>query len=301
MNKSTLRLLLALVLAALAAPAWAAGEAKMYVITDWELGNLMVPGFCSGKSIPDWDDMVDGWYNSIDDLGIFVKDGRQVNGTFTRSLLCDPDAIAGCTDNTRLDDADVAMIGLHGGDSGKHWRGSLRQDGTPSASADCRIDAAEASGGEMFVGDTDLEYLHLSSCHSMDDDNLSNTRYWFQDPVDSPGNGQRLHMATGFHGIMWISSGRDDDYEDFGWGGHMLLGSIWMDEMYDSGVNGEYEQCPVAYSVGPSLDNCVHRLTTEGYMNLDPTLQADPTSINYWCVQYYDGCDPKNESPFSLP
>jgi hypothetical protein len=302
MNKSTLSLLLAVALAVLASPAWAAGEAKMYVITDWSPGNLALPGGCKGNNIEDWDDMVDGWYDAINDWGVFVKDGRWVDGVFNRSLLCDPDSgVSGCSDNTRLDDADVAMIGLHGSDSGNHWQGSLRYDGSPTNPADCRIDAAEKSGGEMFVGDTDLEYLHLSSCNSMDDDNLTQTRRWFQDPVDSPVNGQRLHMATGFHGFMWISSGRADDYEDFAWGGHLLLGSVWMDEMYDSGINFAYEQCPVAYSVGPSLNNCVHRLTTEGYLNLDPALQADPTSINFWCVQYYDGCEPKGETPFNLP
>lgn len=301
-STSTLRLLLAVVLAVLASPAWAASEAKMYVVTNLNLGNFGVPGYCTGKSISEWDDMLDGWYDAIDDFGVFFKDGKQVDGAFTRSLLCDPDAIPGCSDTVNLDDADAAIIGLHGSDSGNHWRGTLRHDGTPAANSDCTIDAAETGSGEMFVGDTDLEYLHLSSCNSMDDDNLSETRRWFHDPVDSPVNGQRLHMATGFHGFMWISSGYADDYEDFAWGGHILLGSAWMDEMYGWGINFAYEQCPVAYSVGSSLNNCVNRLTAEGYQNvIDPALKTDPSSINYWCVKFFDGCSPKGELAFDLP
>jgi hypothetical protein len=93
------------------------------------------------------------------------------DGNFTRALLCDPDTgLPGCDDGNHLDDADVAIIALHGSDVNRHWRGALRFSGGPP-NGDCGIDAPEAGSGEMFLGDSDLEFLHMSSCHSMDDDN----------------------------------------------------------------------------------------------------------------------------------
>lgn len=280
-----------------ASPAWPAGEAKMYAITDWSLGNYGAPGACAAGNRPDWDDMADGWYDAVDDYGFFFKDGRLVNGNFTRSILCDPDTgLSGCDDGDRLDDADAAIVALHGSDVGKHWRGALRFDGSPNFS-DCGIDAPEGGGGEMFLGDADLEFLHLSSCHSMDDDNLSETWRMFQDPVDSPKNGHRLHMATGFHGLMWIGSGRSDDYANFAFGGQFLMAYSWLDSLYDWDVNGDgYEQCPVAYAIGANESDCVNRLTTEGYGHI---INPDP-KISYTCALWYEGCDPKGDGPFSL-
>ena len=276
---------LALVVAILPQPAAATHlEAHMYVVTDWSLE-------CGGSARPYWDDMVEFWYDEIDDHGWDHQDR-----SWDRDPFCDPDTgLANCRDWEYVDDADAAMLGMHGGDSGNHWRGSLRRDGGASVN-DCRIDANESGGtDEMYLGDWDLEFLHLSSCNSMDDDNLSNTWRYFRDPFDSPGHGRRLHQADGFHGFMWIGGCCDDQYEDFAADAHTVsIRDAWIDNMYVTGINGYATQCPVAYAVGTTADDCLDRLRNERYNNV----YSDPGSINYYCYTYYVGCDPDGEGPF---
>lgn len=282
--------------ACLAAPALAGPpdlEGKMYVITDWSGSDS--DNYCEGRDVEAWAEMLDGWYDAVNDYGKVFKDGRMVNGDMKATIFCDPDSRAGCNDVARLDDADVAMIGLHGIDRGEHWAGLMR---TPWQSR-CRVDAPERLVGPddelVQLGDTDLEFFHMSSCESMNDEHWDNTRLMFSDG----GSSNRLHIATGFHGVMWISSGRDDDYEDFALDGHFALASAWTDHLYDDGIgDGNYEQCPVAMSVGSSSNACAVRLATEGYL---VPQNPDPGGVNWYCTSYYDGCDPKAETPLTPP
>jgi hypothetical protein len=48
------------------------------------------------------------------------------------------------------------------------------------------------------MGDNQTEFLHFSSCNSLDDDYMPTLWRLFEDP-DSALNGRRLHQATGFH------------------------------------------------------------------------------------------------------
>jgi hypothetical protein len=283
---------IALSLIAAAAPVVAEHlEAKAYIITDWIAE-------CSANDIPYWDDMIDYWYDEIDDHGWYSKDGFIVNGEMDRDRFCDPDTgLANCADHLSTEDADALMIGLHGSDSGNHWQGSLRKNGGASVN-DCRIDAPDGDGvaEEMFLGDVDVEFLHLSSCYSMDDDNLPFTWRMFQDPVDSPVNGLRLHQATGFHGLMWIGGCCDDQYEDFADDAFdVSIKSAWMDNMYVTGINGSATQCPIAYAVGTNSTDCFNRLNTEQYDNIF----GDPGNVGYYCYYYYVGCDPSGETAFT--
>ena len=266
-------------------------EAKAYVITDWIAE-------CPANDIPYWDDMVDYWYDEMDNHGWYHKDGFSVNGTMDRDRFCDPDTgLANCNDHLYTDDADALMIGLHGADSLNHWQGALRDDGGNSVN-DCRIDAPDGDGAneEMFLGDVDTEFLHFSSCNSMDDDNLPYTWRLFQDPVDSPVNGHRLHQATGFHGFMWIGGCCDDQYEDFADDAFdVSIKSAWMSNMYVTGINGSATQCPVAYAVGTNSSDCFNRLGNERYNNIF----SDPGNIGYYCYSYYAGCDPSGETAFT--
>lgn len=268
-------------------------EAQMYVVTDWIAE-------CQQNDVPYWDDMVDYWYNEIANHGWYHKDRRFVNGELDRDLLCDPDSgLANCNDGDFMDDGDAVMLGLHGGDSGNHWRGALRRNGGASVN-DCFIDASDGDGAaeELRAGDVDTEFLHFSSCNSMDDDNLPFTWPLFQDAVDSPNNGRRLHQATGFHGFMWIGGCCDDQYEDFAADAFSVsIKDAWMDNMFVTGINGSATQCPVAYAVGANRNDCFNRIDTERYNNVF----SDPGSIGYYCYYYYAGCDPSGETAFVNP
>jgi hypothetical protein len=265
-------------------------EAKVYVVTDWPAS-----GTCEASDRPSWDDMAFAWYDEIGDGPVFFKNGSWTNGSLSRSVLCDPDSPQSpCTDDSHIDDADAALLAFHGSDSGNHWSGALRVQTGP----DCRIHAPEgASTDALFVGDVDLEFLHLSSCNSMDDDNLKYAWRMFQD-VDSASNGNRLHQADGFHGVMWISEGRADDYEDFAEDAHYVsIRTAWLDNLYDDEVQDIYEQCPLAYAVGTTFADAKARLSGERYTNI----YSDPGPIAYVAFATYLGCDPKGDDPFVDP
>jgi uncharacterized protein DUF6345 len=269
-------------------------EAKLYVITDWPFSTLA----CSANDVPDWDDMTLAWYDELKAHPYYFGDGVWTNGSLSRQQLCDPDSgLSPCTDYDRVDDADAAMIAVHGTDVQNHWAGSL----LVQTGSDCRIHAAEGAASDaLFVGDKDLEFLHLSSCYSLDDDNLNYVRHIFED-VDSASTGRRLHQLDGFHGVMAISSSRDGDYEDFADDGHYTsIADAWTDNMYDSDVSYEDAdgaQCPVALAIGSSGAEAQVRLLLENYA----TSFGDPASNNYIAYQFYDHCRPYAEDSFDDP
>jgi Family of unknown function (DUF6345) len=270
---------------ALAAPhaADARFEAKMYAVTVWN-------GGCGGSTRNDWDDMVASWYDAITNVGFsifgwcvtghcddaFSRDGSSVNGNIVNSLFADVNVVAWGNDTPNLDDADVAMIGLHGADSAGVWSGSMRVDEAGGGDCNLRRD-------EMQIGDSDLEFLHLSSCNSMDANQWSS---WWQ------GFG-RAHQVDGFHGFMWIGSSLISNYGNFAndaFGGS--ISNSWLDNHYVPNISGTDDQCPVAYAVGANQQDAVNRLFNERYDNVF----SDPSSIGWWQVTYIAGCDPANET-----
>jgi hypothetical protein len=263
-------------------------DIQMYAITDWI-------SECSAGDRSGWDAQVRSWY----DAAALFGHNRQlsfVNGNFNRNLLCDPDTgLAGCDDAAWGDSGDAVMLGLHGRDSGNHWAGALRRNGGAAVN-DCYIDAPESGSGELFFGDVDTEFLHLSSCNSLDDDNLPNAWRMLQDPVDSPKNGRRMHQVNGFHGMMGIGPGYYPDYTDFG-----ILASVepvkdaWQDTQYHPEMSNQ--KCPISYAVGNGKNDCFNRIQTESYANVG----ADPTAITYYCYYYFEGCDPAAEDTFTPP
>ncbi len=272
-----------------AAPTWANHlEARMIGVSDWSAE-------CSANTLTHWDNMVRSWYNEMDNHGWWHRDGSTVDGNLDRDPLCDPDHGTNCNDHNVLDEADATMFFAHGSDRGDSWGAVLRRDGGPSVN-DCWIDAPNASNvGDLFAGDNDLEFLHLSSCHGLDKDNLGNAWRMLQDPTDSPGNGHYGHQVTSFHGWMWITSSLDDDYEDFADDAHSVsIKEAWMDQMYKPDISGSDDQCPVAYAVGANSSDCFNRIDHERYNNV----YSDPSGIGYYCYYYYAGCNPGGEGPF---
>lgn len=266
-----------------------AREAHMYAITHWI-------DECPAGDRAYWDDMCDAWYDEITDCGFtlfgwclwghcgtcFSKDRSIIDDDIRPSLFAEETLFSWARDRTYLDEGDAAMICLHGGDDGGYWQGKCRK----KSDGDCYINART----ELRVGDYDLEFLHLSSCHSLDDNMIPNAYNLFR-----TGTGGILHQLDGFHGCMWIGSSFPSDYEDFADDAFdMSIGLAWMENMYRTNINGQYTQCPIAYAVGRDCSDCINRLTTERYNNM----YSDPTSIGCYCYYYYPGCDPDCESTF---
>jgi len=267
-------------------------EARIIGVSTWDAE-------CSANTLTYWEDMVRMWYDEMPRHGWYHQAGSTVNDNLDSSKLCDPDiptpgAATGCLDYKYVDHADAAMIFMHGFDAGEVWGGVLRRNTGPGAS--CRVTFPDHSyNGDMRMGDVDLEFLHMSSSDSLDKDNLAYTWRVFQDPADSPSNGRRLHQLTGFHGFMWIGGCCDDQYEDFSSDAHTVpIRDAWMDNMYVTGINGNKNQCPVAYAVGTDLADCFARIDHERYNNA----YSDPSSIGYYCYYYYAGCDPEGKGSF---
>ncbi len=289
--KSTIRGALALGATLLHTGAHAALEAKMYAVTTWNAG-------CSGSTRSSWDDMAEAWYGDITNTGTsifgwcisghctdaFSKDGKLVNGNMVNSYFADATRVSFGNDPTHLDDGDAVLMAMHGAVVNNGWSGSLRVD--ESGSGDCKIQTPE-----MEIGDTDLEFLHLSSCYSLNDNTWGT---WEKSMAHA-------HQIDGFHGLMWIGSSLVNDYEDFSddaFGGS--ISDSWLDNMYYSnsfGTNNVDDQCPVAFAVGSNGTDATNRLLNEryDYVYSDPPHSTTTGAGTIWATTYISGCDPQGE------
>ncbi len=258
-------------------------EAKMYAITTWNAG-------CGGAARGWWDNMADAWYDEITDSGFslfgicfsghcgdaYSRDGRQTNGNMVNSQFADASEVAWGNDTAHMDEGDAVLVAWHGSEAGNVYLGSMRVNEAGGGDCSLRRD-------EMEIGDSDLEFLHLSSCQSMDDNQWSN---WWR----AFG---RAHQVDGFHGWMWIGAGLVSDYEDFADEAFdTTIADAWLDNMYVNNISGNDDQCPVAYAVGANSQDTWNRIGSERYDNV----HSDPTSIGYWGVVYISGCDPAAET-----
>jgi len=241
---------------------------------------------CGGSQRSSWPNMVDGWYDEMDDEG-HSKDGNYVDGNMTLQRFCDPDWNGDCNDDSFVDDADALIIATHGADSGDHWQGLMRW----AWNGHCRLDGG-GDGDEIWLGDMDAEFVVLSSCQSGDDDNMPGLRKMMYDPNDSPGNGRRAHQLQVFHGLMYISNGRRGDYEDFADEAHSdSMSDAWVYNQIDS------KQCPVAYAISSSESGCLTRLNHERYNYV----YGDPPGNSHYCWKAFLDCDPDNETAWNPP
>jgi Family of unknown function (DUF6345) len=259
-------------------------EAKMYAITVWNAG-------CPGGTRDDWDNMVDAWYDEITNRGFsifglcitghcgdaYLRDGRSVNGNIANSWFADASVVSWGNDTPQLDDGDAVMIGTHGADAAGVWSGTMRVD--EAGDGDCML-----RRDEMGIGDADLEFLHLSSCNSMDANQWSS---WWR-AFDG------AHQVDGFHGFMWIGPDLISRYRNFA--SDAFDGAIsdaWLDNHYVPDIANGDDQCPVAYAVGADEADVTNRLRNERYNNVF----SDPTTIGWWAATYMTPCDPQNEDP----
>ncbi len=266
------------------APTTAGMGAIGKVITTWNSD-------CSGNNLSWWDDMVDGWYDEITSTShhgseAWWRDGFYVNGYHVDSDYCDPTKVTWGDDDgvDEVDEADAIMIGLHGGEYGTYdqWFARVRVDESGSGNCDAKQE-------DMLWGDFDLEFAHLSSCHSMDWD----VRYCgtgctsgccgWSDTFD------RLHQIFGFHGCMWIGSSWPARYEDFADDAfYMPIGTAWIDNLYVTGIgSNNVDSCPMVRGTGSDVDDLWDRVFHEQYDWVYP----DPVSTRHGVV-YIGDCDP---------
>ena len=246
-------------------------EAKMYGVTVWNGGE------CTGSTRDSWDDMVDAWYDVIGSSSWYHKKFRLSDGDIINSKFADATKVAWGRDTSFLDDADNAMLFWHGAESGDIYRGTMRVN--ESGDGDCRV-----RQDEMDLGDRDLEFLALSSCQSMDDNQW---KEWWK-------SFKGLHQLDGFHGLMWIGSGRTGDYESFAEDAFDdNIADAWLDNLYDTDIGDDnVDQCPVAYGVGDGSTDLWNRINQERYDNI----KSDPTTFTRWGATFIIGCNPAAES-----
>jgi hypothetical protein len=278
-------------LAALAAMSSAmALRVDMYAIGDWTGGD------CDSNPAdnrPAWPGMAQAWYNQMGAMG-HTNTGNFTNGNTNLSRFCDPAnpaGVTGCIDYVYVDWPDAAINAFHGFNDGDAWGGLMRIDWH----GDCNTRFGGTTP-KAILGDNSLKILHASSCRSAEDTYLGNL--WRS--MDK-GTGKRLHMFTGFHGCMWISSGYNNDYKqtaiDGQWGGianswvknhYKRFGCAWYDPFNIFGTCTE--QCPVAYTIGSTSSAALTRLYWESYATA--LAWGSPAGHNWYAWMGYVGCKP---------
>ena len=261
-------------------------EVMVRVVTKWD-----APWYenCSGSQRDWWDDMAQAWYNAITNANA-APNGHGAaawtaiefkhNGSIVDSDFVDTEIWWG-NDSNKIDKVDACMIALHGGNDlwNHRWYGRVRKD--ENGFGNCN-----AYQGDIELGDEDLEFLHLSSCYSMDEED-----WW--DEWNSTFD--HLHQIDGFHGEMWIGASYPARYKDFAddafW---MSIADSWIDNLYVNDASGTDDECPVARNVGSNANDSLTRMNNERYNNVLTDPPGNGSARNHR-VRYVVGCDPKGK------
>lgn len=252
------------------------------------------PNTCAGNSLC-WSDMTTQWYNQVTDddpppFGLFavawIKDGNYIDSnSIVDSDFVDEDFVDWGRDNwnDRPDGVDLSMAALHGFNStgNRRWFGRVRTD--EAGDGNCN-----AWQGSMELGEAggDAEFLHLSSCVSMDMEDWHPE--WSQ-------TFRGIHQINGFHGLMYIFCNGSDyppRYRNFAWDSFFIPISLaWLDNMYDVRSGSANDQCPISRGVGVGGDgkaDCWDRMFTERYLNV----HNDPVNPTWHGVMWVTPCTP---------
>jgi hypothetical protein len=233
-------------------------------------------------SLRGWNNMVNNWYYNLTEdhgRGSWLKDGFYHNGNIVDSDFTDPDLVSWGNDfaSDRNDEPDALLVGLHGGknDPDGRWVASVRRN--EPGEGNCG-----AYQGHMKLGDEDLEFLHLSSCHSM------NHNVW-EEWLDTFS---RLHQVDGYHGVSYVfrtyghryGSFADDSFDT-------SIANAWVDNLYKYRARNK-SQCPVALGAGTDQTNLWDRLDHERYNWVFPDQSSNNQAGTIWVA----GCDPRGAS-----
>lgn len=257
-------------------------EAAVFGITTWD-------GDCDADQRDCWDDFITAWYDEISN-GDALPDGHasdawdfvggNIDGFVVDSQFVDSESHAWGDDINNADAVDALMVGMHGGsDDGDHrWYGCVKFN--EAGSGNCYT-----YQGHIELGDHDLEFLHLSSCHSMDREDWWNE--W-----NSSFDG--LHQIDGFHGNMWVDSDFTRAYRRFADDSFWIsIAEAWLDNLYYTHwLLGNRDQCPVARVVGVDQADAIFRLDVERYNGvfIDP---PGPDEFRRHRARYVGGCNPR--------
>jgi len=273
-------------------------KVDMYAIGNWSGGNC-APGDTDANR-GSWPGMAAAWYDMMGALG-HTKTGKFVDGDMTVKRFCDPTVNPGCKDFIWADWPDAAIIAAHGYNAGDRWGALMRNTALGTCSS-----VMGSATGNVFMGDANLRFLHASSCLSLNDSYFSNMRV----AMKKPGAAKGLHVYTGFHGLMWISSSFNGDYAATAMNGHFQsVAKSWTSNHYKSnkfscagydpfGWFGTcQDQCPSAMTVGPTAASALNRLLNERYNNSNSF--GPPSGRSYYAWMGYPGCDPVGENAFA--
>ena len=290
-----LRCLLAVALGA-AVSAASALKVDMYAIGNWSGGNCAAGDTDTDRG--SWPGMAEAWYDWMGLMGNW-KTGKFVDGNTTVKRFCDPSWNAGCTDFAYVDWPDAAIVAAHGYDAGNGWGALMRN----SALGTCSSIMGTAAS-RTFVGDNNLKFLNASSCLSLNDNYFGNMRF----AMKKTGSSKGLHVMTGFHGVMWISSSYNGDYANAAFKGHIQpISTAWVTSHYKSNkfscaawdpfnwFGTCQDQCPTAMTIGSTASSALTRLLHERYNNV----YGPPSGRNYYAWMGYVGCDPVSENAFN--
>lgn len=292
--RHALRLLAALALTTCASTVLAL-KVDMYAIGNWSGGNC-APGDTDADR-GSWPGMAAAWY---DRMGVFghAKTGKFVDGNMTRRRFCDVGS-PGCQDAWYVDWPDAAIVAAHGWNDGNRWGALMRNSWNG-----CGV--RMGNGGDMLVGDGNLKFLHVSSCLSLNDTYFNGMR----SAMRKAGSAKGLHVMTGFHGLMWISSSFNNDYRDTASDGHVVsVATSWVTNHYKSNKMGCagydpfnwfgtcQDQCPTAMTIAASGGFALNRLLNERYNNSGAF--GPPAGNNYYAWMGYVGCNPVGENAFN--
>ena len=276
-------------------------KVDMYAIGNWSGGNCAPGDTDSNRG--SWPGMASAWYDWMGNMGN-TKTGKFVDGNMTVKRFCDGNLKAGgCQDYLYVDWPDAAIMALHGYNASNGWGGLMRNTALGTCST---IMGGTSPNRNMAVGDNNLKFLHASSCLSLNDNYFSNMR----NSMMKPGANKGLHVFTGFHGLMWISSSYNGDYAATAIAGHaQSVARAWTNNHYKSNkmacagydpfnwFGTCQDQCPSAMTIGHTAGNALNRLLNERYNN--SAAFGSPLNRSYYAWMGYPGCDPVGENAFA--
>jgi hypothetical protein len=245
-----------------------AGEARSFAITKWD-------GDCSGSTRKWWDDMCMAWRKRMGSKG---WDQWWSNFSNVRiSKFVDPAKASWGKDNAwnGIDRGDAALLCTHGGYDDNGWYGVMHT----KENNECGLNTNQMQLGKASGGN--LRFYHMSSCHSVRWDRKTK---WF-DPAAG-----KVHVITGFHGLMYIGSKYVDEYRDLAKYGFSSkgVGKVWVDEMHhvDHWYNSWKTVCPIALGFGDTeaaSANALNEKYTSNWTDKNP---------NWVTWRYISKCDP---------